>query len=144
MDYSWAKPITTVEFLRGPETLRRRELVCGVVREPPAPFYSHQRLLTDLAVALHEHVREHDLGEIVVSPIDVVLDRAKGLVLQPDLVFLSSENRKLIRNQIWGAPDLLVEVLSPGSQSYDKRRKLGWYRQYGVREYWVVDPYSNV
>lgn len=128
------------DYLTGPESLRRRELVWGIVREPAAPFYSHQRLVTDLTVLLQGHVRRYGLGEVVVSPIDIVLDEARGLVLQPDIVFLSKERLGLVRSQIWGAPDLVVEVLSLGSSAYDRKDKLAWYRRYGVREYWIVDP----
>jgi Uma2 family endonuclease len=135
--------ISTEDYLSGSETLRRRELVWGVVREPPAPFYSHQRIVTDLAVVLHRHVTQHNLGEICVSPIDVVLDASADLVVQPDLVFISRERLGIVRNQIWGAPDLAIEVVSPGSSTYDGRRKLSWYRRYAIREYWIVYPKSE-
>ena len=55
-------------------------------------------------------------------------------------MFVSTGRLSIIRNQIWGAPDLVVEVLSDGNEAYDRGQKLGWYRQYGVREYWLVDP----
>jgi len=132
--------MTTFSYLDGPGTLRRRELVWGVLREPPAPFYSHQRVVTDLAFLLQQHTRERGLGEVCVSPVDVVLDGPKSLILQPDIVFVSSERIDIVRNQIWGAPDLVVEVLSPGTATYDQRRKLGWFRKYGVRECWFVNP----
>jgi Uma2 family endonuclease len=131
--------LTTGQYLSGEETTRRRELVWGVVREPAAPLYSHQHVVTRLTVLLDDHVRRHGLGQVVVSPIDVVLDEQKALILQPDVVFLSNERLRLIRGQIWGGPDLVLEVLSPGSRRYDHKDKLGWYRTYGVREYWVVD-----
>jgi Uma2 family endonuclease len=130
----------TWEYLRGPETMRRRELLYTQVHEPPAPYYSHQAVVTNLVSALAPAVRQRGLGRICVSPIDVVLDERKALILQPDLVFISTARLGIIRNQIWGAPDIAIEVLSEGTTRYDRTRKLGWYRRYGVREYWLVDP----
>lgn len=131
--------MTTVSYLNGPETLQRRELVWGVLRQPPAPFYSHQRVVTDLAFLLQQHTRNRGLGEVCVSPVDVVLDAPKALILQPDIVFVSRDRLGIVRHQIWGAPDLVVEVLSAGTAAYDQRRKLGWFRRYGVRECWFVN-----
>ena len=132
--------LTTDSYLSGPESLHRREVVWGILREPPAPFYGHQRVVTDLAFLLQQHTRERDLGQVCVSPIDVVLDGPNALILQPDIVFIATDRLGIVKNQIWGAPDLVVEVLSPGTAVYDRRRKLGWYRKYGVRECWFVDP----
>ena len=132
--------LSVSKYLRGPETLRRRELEWGRVREPPAPFYGHQVLVTRLAVLLDRHVSSRSLGQVVVSPIDVVLDAERGLVVQPDVVFIAPDRASLVRNQIWGAPDLVIEVLSAGTAERDRTRKLGWYERYGVRECWIVDP----
>lgn len=135
--------MTTDSYLNGPETLARRELVLGVLREPPAPFYGHQRIVTDLAFLLQQHTRTRGLGQVCVSPVDVVLDAPKALILQPDIVFVSRERLAIVRDQIWGAPDLVVEVLSPGTAVYDQRRKLRWFGEYGVRECWFVNPASR-
>ena len=138
-----ADHVTVCDYLEGPETLRRRELEFGVVREPPAPFYDHQAVITRVVVLLDAHVRARQLGEVVASPIDVVLDAEKDLVLQPDVVYISRARRAIVRKQIWGAPDLVVEVLSAGTAHRDRTKKLGWYRHYGVRECWLVDPASG-
>jgi Uma2 family endonuclease len=119
------------------------ELVRGVVREPPAPLYGHQSLVTRTTVLLDTHVREHRLGTVCVSPIDVVLDRAGGLVLQPDVIFVSTGRAGIIRERIWGAPDLVVEVLSKRTAIRDQTEKLRWYRQYGVSECWFIDPHAR-
>jgi Uma2 family endonuclease len=133
--------MTTDEYLYDTEeTNRIRELAMGVVREPPSPFFSHQRVVSRLAMFLGNHVDANKLGHVLVAPMDVVLDPAKNLVLQPDVLFVAAERAAIIRDQIWGAPDLVIEVLSPGSAAYDRTTKLGWYRQYGVRECWLVDP----
>lgn len=131
---------TTDEYLKDEETSRRRELEWGVVREPPAPLWGHQQVVTRLTVALSLHVGARALGRVCVSPVDVVLDVEHALVVQPDVVFISNARSDIVRGQIWGAPDLVAEVLSPGTATRDRSVKLGWYRRYGVREAWLVDP----
>ncbi len=132
--------MSVAEYLTQPETTQPMELVWGAVREPPAPFYSHQTVVTTLAAVLHQHVHERRLGTVCVSPIDVVLDADRALIVQPDIVFVSAARREIVRGQIWGAPDLVVEVASPSSARRDRTVKLEWYRTYGVRECWLVDP----
>lgn len=128
------------EYLEGDETLRPTELVWGIVREPPAPKFGHQMVVTRAAVLLEQHVRSLTLGIVCVSPIDVVLDAQKGLVVQPDVIFISQERASIVRDQVWGAPDLVLEVLSRSTAKRDRTTKLGWYREYGVRECWLLDP----
>jgi Uma2 family endonuclease len=77
---------------------------------------------------------------LCVSPIDVVLDRDKALVVQPDIIFIAADRLHIIKDRIWGAPDLVVEVLSPTTAKRDRTTKLGWYRRYGVKECWLIDP----
>jgi Uma2 family endonuclease len=132
--------LTVYDYFAGPEEMRPQELVYGIVREPPAPRYGHQTVVTRTTVALVEYVRTRDLGTVCVSPVDVVLDREQALVVQPDIVFVSTARAHLIREQIWGAPDLVVEVLSPQTAVRDRTLKLSWYRRYGVRECWFLDP----
>jgi Uma2 family endonuclease len=132
--------ISVDDYFNGDETLRRIELVHGVLREPPAPRYGHQSLVTRTTVLLDQHVRSLQLGRVCVSPVDVVLDKARALVLQPDVVFVSNDRAGIIQERIWGAPDLVVEVLSRGTSFYDRHDKLAWYADYGVREYWLIDP----
>ena len=133
------KRLTVREYFRGPESLRPMELVYGIVREPPAPRYGHQSIVTRLTALLCAHVDSRALGVICVSPIDVVLDEVRALVVQPDLVFVDRRRTAIIRDRIWGAPDLVVEVLSPATARHDRTTKLNWYRRCGVRECWLVD-----
>jgi Uma2 family endonuclease len=134
---------TVSSYLSGDEALRRTELVWGRLSEPPAPRYGHQSVVTRTTVLLDQHVRQYDVGRVCVSPIDVVLDERQALVVQPDVVFVSHGRASIIRDQIWGAPDLVVEVLSPGTRRRDCTSKLRWYRRYGVGEYWIVDPVAQ-
>jgi Uma2 family endonuclease len=125
------------------ETNRRRELHLSRVREPPAPFFSHQELVLRVAKVLSDHVGPRGLGRVAIAPVDVVLDRDRALILQPDVLFVSTARLSIIRNQVWGAPDLVVEVLSHSTMHRDRGDKLDWYQQYGVRECWLVDLYDD-
>lgn len=131
--------MTVTRYFELPETVQPMELVYGVVREPPAPRYGHQSAVTRLASLLDAHVREQRLGHVCVSPVDVVLDESAALVVQPDIVFVSRERSAIIRDRIWGPPDLAVEVLSPRTALRDRTVKVGWYRRYGVGECWLLD-----
>mgnify|MGYP003481464412 FL=1 len=135
--------MTTTDYFRRPETNRPAELVYGVVREPPTPFYSHQRVVGQLFLLLRTHVDERGLGDVCVSPMDVVLDKEAGLIVQPDVLFISNERSSIIQNHVWGAPDLVVEVASPSTAHRDRTLKLSWYRKYGVRECWFVYPHDQ-
>ncbi len=105
----------------------------------PSPGESHQRVVLNIAIFLREHVRHHGLGKVYVAPFDVVLDEHD--VLEPDILFVSQANAGIITTQnIKGAPDLLIEVLSPTSIERDTRDKRNIYARCGVKHYWMVDP----
>ena len=134
---------STDDYFSLPETNRPSELVYGFVREPPAPLYGHQKVVGQLFYLLKMHVEENKIGDVCVSPIDVVLDEAAGLVVQPDVIFVAKERSSIIRNHIVGAPDVVVEVVSPGTEHRDRTLKLAWYRRYGVRECWIANPHAR-
>lgn len=134
-----ADKLSVVEYFELPETTRPMELVYGVVREPPMPAFGHQLISARLTALLYDHVDRFGLGQ-VTSPVDVVLDAHAALVVQPDIVFISHDRRPIVGERVWGAPDLVVEILSPRTARRDRTIKLAWYRQYGVRECWLVDP----
>jgi Uma2 family endonuclease len=135
--------MTVEEYLTGEETNRPQELTYGILREPAAPGFDHQLIVGRLYVRLDAHVRAHTLGRVVLSPIDVVLDPVRALVVQPDLAFVASARLDICRDSIWGAPDLVVEVLSTSNRRHDRSVKVGWYGRYGVRECWIVDPVTR-
>jgi Uma2 family endonuclease len=134
---------TLDEYLAGEETTRPRELAYGVVRDAPAPGFSHQLIVGRLFARLERHVERQGAGLVVASPVDVVLDAAKHLVVQPDIAFIDHARGRISRDRIWGAPDLVVEVLSDGTRRHDRVAKLAWYRRYGARECWIVDPVAR-
>jgi Uma2 family endonuclease len=135
--------MTVDAYLASDETNLPQELAFGLLREPAAPGFPHQAVVGRIYERLVRHVRRHDAGRVIVSPIDVVLDRERALVVQPDVVFVSAGRLGLCTDRIWGAPDLCVEVLSTFRRRHDRTVKVAWYRQYGVRECWIVDPVAH-
>jgi len=120
-----------------------RELVYNRIREPPAPFFSHQALVLRVAKIWSDHVEPRALGRVAVAPVDVVLDHERSLIVQPDVLFITTARLSIIRDQVWGPPDLVAEVLSQSTANRDRGERLAWYRQYGVRECWLVDLYGD-
>lgn len=110
------------------------ELIDGEVFMTPSPNVRHQILVRRLAEALLAAVR--DKSEVLFAPIDVVL--APGTALQPDVLLVREENRKVLQDVVRGAPDLVAEVLSPSTARRDKDVKLVAYARFGVRECWIV------
>ena len=105
----------------------------------PTPIPEHQLFLYYLAKAIEEFATRHGLGITLIAPLDVVL--SDDDVLQPDIVFVSNERRSIIRKglNVQGAPDLVVEVLSPSTAQRDRTIKRERYARFGVREYWIAD-----
>jgi Uma2 family endonuclease len=132
------KKTTVDEYFAFPESNHPMELVYGYVHEPAMPTFEHEAILLRLAELLRSHVREHKLGEVCRA--DVVLDQESGLVVQPDLFFISTGRLSIVNDRVWGAPDLVVEILSPSTEYRDRTLKLAWYHRYGVKEYWLVVP----
>ena len=130
--------MTTAEYLHTPETVLPRELAFGALRVADAPTVSHQRVVGELFIGLSRYVRDRHLGEVLVAPVDVVLDAEAGLIVQPDLLFVSNGNQSMTGDRIFGAPDLVVEVLSPYPRIGHIEEKVGWYARYGVRECWLA------
>lgn len=131
--------MTIAEYFQTPETVLPRELAFGVLRVADAPSTSHQRIVRDLALALAPFVRDHRLGEVLFAPTDVILDADAALVVQPDLLFVSEERRQIVTDRVVGAPDLVIEVLSPHPRIGHLQERVGWFARYGVRECWLVD-----
>jgi len=127
-----------------PESERERyELLEGeLVPMPPSPGESHQRVSIGLASSLYRFVKEHQLGRVYEAPFDVVLgEPGDERVVQPDILFISKTQRPMIHpEEIRGAPDLVVEILSDATAEKDRTYKRRLYARYGVKEYWLVDP----
>ena len=131
------RPRKTVEdYMALPEgTLA--ELIEGELFMSPSPRERHQRIVLNLGAALRNFVRARRLGRVYVAPFDVHLP--SGDVVQPDVVFVSEANLGIVSDWVRGAPDLLVEVISPEHPERDRIIKRDLYARNGVREYWIVD-----
>ena len=130
--------MTTAEYLATPETMKPQELAFGVLHVADSPLAHHQEAVLRLAIAIHEHLQAHPIGTLWVSPPDVILDAERALVVQPDLFVVSHDRSHIVTDRVRGAPDLVVEVLSPRPRVGDIDLRLTWFAQYGVRECWLV------
>jgi len=130
------------DYLKLPDDGKRYEIVEGELFVAPSPNTVHQRVSRNLEFLLHKFVSEKNLGEIFYAPLDVIL--GPHAIVQPDIIFISKERLNIIgESNIQGAPDLLIEVLSPSNKRMDLKTKLSLYEKYGVEEYWVVDPHER-
>ena len=130
--------LTYADYLKTSDD-ERYELLNGELVMPPAPLTGHQMISMALASRLYLYVDEKGLGTVVAAPTDVVLSDTD--VVQPDVLFVSSQRSHILtRENIQGAPDLVVEILSPATAERDRTVKLDLYAQHGVIEYWIVDP----
>jgi Uma2 family endonuclease len=131
--------LTYDDYRHLPDDGRRYEILEGELHVTPAPTVFHQRISRNLGFILHSYVRSNKLGEVYFAPIDVILDRTS--VVQPDLLFVSRTREAMIAQRgIEGAPDLMVEILSPHTEERDRGAKLQLYARYGVQHYWILDP----
>lgn len=130
--------LTYADYLKTADD-ERFELLDGELVMAPAPLLYHQFILRKLLNAMSGYVEEHELGELFCSPADVVLSETD--VVQPDILFVSRQRSQILKSEsVQGAPDLVVEILSPSTAELDKTTKLELYAQHGVREYWIADP----
>jgi Uma2 family endonuclease len=130
--------LTTAEYLQTAESMRVQELIYGSLRVEESPLFRHQNLLLELAVLLRVFVGQHRLGTVCIAPQDVILDPARALVLQPDLMFISKNREEIISDHIWGAPDLVIEVMSPHPRIGKLDERIGYFKHYGVEECWLI------
>ena len=136
-------PILYEEYRLLPEDGRRYELIEGDLLVSPAPSSRHQTVSRRLQFELMKALEETGLAQVFNAPIDVVL--APTTCVQPDLVVVSAANAGIITDRaIEGVPDVLVEILSPGSRDRDQHVKRELYERFRIREYWIVDPESGL
>ncbi len=134
------KRLTYREYLKTPEIKARYDIVDGVMTIAPAPSLEHQKILRQLFLLLHQFVSEQQFGEVFFAPADVIIQREPLCTRQPDLLFVSNERASILGDQVEGAPDLVVEILSPSNTRSDLEAKLSDYATLGVGECWLVSP----
>ncbi|MBE3588892.1 MAG: Uma2 family endonuclease [Thermoanaerobacteraceae bacterium] len=121
---------------------RRYELIGGELWLVPSPSVYHQRLSIRLSSLLYNHVEENNLGVVLEAPLDVYLTPED--VVQPDIIFVSRERLDIIGEaNIQGAPDLVMEILSPSTAVRDRTKKKDLYARHGVKEMWVIHPVAQ-
>ena len=125
-----------------PEDGNRYEVIDGQLYVTPAPSWQHQYGSGNLFLYVGQYVRQRRIGKIVAAPVGVVLDEENGV--QPDLVYVSNERAHIIVERgVEGAPDLVVEVLSPSTQARDRGVKMRRYAASGVTHYCILDPAAH-
>jgi len=129
---------TYEDYLKTPDDARY-ELIDGELLMSPSPSTRHQRIVGRLYFYILRHLMENHYGEVFIAPYDVVINNYN--VIQPDILFISKERLDLVKeNNIQGAPDLIVEVLSEATAYRDTIQKKILYARAGVKEYWIVAP----
>ncbi|MGH2533321.1 MAG: Uma2 family endonuclease [Thermomicrobiales bacterium] len=133
------RPLTYDDLLATPEDGKRYEIVGGELYVAASPDLKHQDASGELYERFRAFVRPRRLGRVFHAPTDVKLTEYDTVV--PDVIFVSRERAHIMRpGMIEGAPDLLVEVISPSTRRRDRVHKAALYASAGVREYWIVDP----
>jgi Uma2 family endonuclease len=134
-----APPLMTAhEYFKTPETVKPMELAFGALRVADSPSAYHQSIVIELFRALDRHVRERRLGRMWIAPLDVVLSEPRALIVQPDLFFIAHDSDGIVRDRVYGAPGLVIEVLSPNPRIGSTDERVGWFAEFGVRECWLV------
>jgi Uma2 family endonuclease len=122
-----------------PDDGNRYEIIGGVLYVSTSPTYFHQYIVKRIYNLVGAPAEEKGLGEAVWSPLGVIMEGAEPV--QPDFFFVRAENAHLLSDRrIYGVPDLIVEVISPGSRTYDEQIKRDAYEKAGVPEYALIDP----
>ena len=119
---------------------QRMEVFDGIAYNLASPSQLHQSILSELLVSIRKYIRNKNGGcSVFPAPFDVKLNDSPLTIVQPDLMIVCDRD-KLDGKRCNGAPDFIIEIVSPGNPSDDYIRKLYYYKNYGVREYWIVDP----
>ncbi|MHA1450257.1 MAG: Uma2 family endonuclease [Candidatus Hodarchaeales archaeon] len=115
------------------------EIIQGELFLSPSPSIEHQRISINLELSIIPFVKVRGLGEVLHAPIDVILSEEDVVI--PDIIFISKDNSDvIIEGKIIGAPDLIIEILSPANRKRDLFEKKILYEKYCVKEYWIVNP----
>ncbi len=130
------------DLLAMPEDGKQREIIDGELYVTPSPVNRHQMILFNLTLEFGKFLEAHPLGKLRFAPMDVILSEHD--VLEPDLLLVLNEHQDVLQDWVRGAPDLVVEILSPSTELRDRGIKMKAYARYGISEYWIVDPSAEV
>ena len=131
------------DYLNFPNDGKRYEIIDGELYMTPAPQTRHQIVSMNIGRILANCIEDNDMGQILYAPTDVVLSDTS--IVQPDLLFIRKEREHIIKkNFIEGAPDLIIEILSPSNEKMDRHTKMKHYALFGVSEYWIIDYEARI
>jgi len=136
--------LTYDDFVLFPDDGMRHELIDGEHYVTPSPNRKHQKVSGNLHLLIASWLEEHPIGQIYYAPFDVVF--SKFDVVEPDLLYMSNERATEVLTQanVQGAPEIVIEIGSPGTRKRDETIKRRLYERSGVSEYWIVDPELDV
>ena len=136
--------LTYDDFVLFPDDGKRHELIDGEHYVTPSPNLKHQKVSGHLYLLIGGWLEDHPIGQIYYAPFDVVFSSHD--VVEPDLLYLSNARLAdvLTPANVKGAPDLVIEIGSPGTRKRDETLKRRLYERSGVSEYWIVDPELDV
>ena len=136
---------TYADYEQWGDYVPRCELIDGIVYAMAAPSLAHQRVSRELLVQLHGFLRGRSC-EVFNAPFDVRLnfDKADDIVVQPDILVVCDPEKLANQKNCLGAPDFIIEILSPSNSKHETIRKLTRYLEAAVKEYWVVDPEDKI
>lgn len=119
------------------------QVIDNVIYMSPAPTFNHQDTVAEILLQLRLFTNKRKAGKCVTSPVDVFLNEYNAF--QPDIIFIATKNLSNINEDgnVYGAPDIVVEVLSPRNEEHDKIKKREVYEASGVKEYFIVEPRSK-
>ncbi|HEV2494461.1 MAG TPA: Uma2 family endonuclease [Terriglobia bacterium] len=131
--------LTYDDYCLLPNDGKRYEIIDGELFVTPSPRRSHQKVLGNLYYYLTQFVKNTGIGEVYPAPFDVVFSQFD--VVEPDILYVSKvRSSVLTEKNVQGAPDLVIEVISPSTADIDRTTKLKLYARFGVQEYWIIDP----
>jgi Uma2 family endonuclease len=136
--------LTHEDYLLFPDDGKRHELIDGEHYVTPSPNTKHQRVSGNLYFLIRAWLETHPIGHVSYAPFDVVFTRFD--VVEPDLLYLSNGrfSEVVTAQHVTGAPDIVIEIGSPGTRKRDETIKRHLYEREGVAEYWVIDPELDV
>ena len=136
--------VITLEQYEALPDEKRMEVFDGIVYDMASPSQIHQSISMQLSTVINNYIlRKKGPCSIFSAPFDVKLSDSPLIIVQPDIMVVCDKN-KLDEKRCNGAPDFIIEIVSPANPSDDYIRKLYYYKNYGVREYWIVDPRRKV
>jgi Uma2 family endonuclease len=135
-----SQKLTYDDFVLFPDDGKRHELIDGEHYVTPSPNTKHQTISLNLTGLMWSYLQRHPIGRLFHAPFDIVFSRFD--VVEPDLLYMSNERAQeiLTKQHVTGAPELVIEIGSPGTRKRDETLKRRLYERSGVTEYWTIDP----